>query len=177
MNPDIKKQRLILSLSRHCLRHRLTPQQQWPSKETSRWRRAPLSPPPSPPGPLPSSTRPRWCQTTPTWSSRWGRRRRCRGDTLRTSPRRVPTAVPIHPSLRPRTVPRYQRPLFPPLLPLTTHLLPLCQRARIPGFRSHRTSSLQPPPTCLHPHPLPTRLATRRHPCPRGRATRRRRRS
>ena len=139
--------------------------------------RAALSQPPFRRGLPPSSTRPRWSPTTPTWSSRWGRRRRCRGDTLRTSPRRAPTAVPTPPSRRLRTVRRYPRHLFPPPPRLTTHLLHLCRRARTPGFHSHRISRLLHPRTCLHRRPLPTRLATRRHPCLRGRATRRRRRN
>ena len=150
-NLILKKQRLIFSSFRHCLRHRLTPRQRWLSKETSRWKRAPSSPPPSPPGPPLSSTRPRWCQTMPTWSSQWGKRRRSRGDTLRTSPKRAPTAVWIPPSRQLRTVQRYPLPPFPPLHLLTTHLLPLCQKARIPGSRSHRTDSLQRPRTCLPP--------------------------
>ena len=73
---------------------------------------------------------------------------------------------------------QYQRPPSPHRLRLTTHPLPLCLRAKILGCLSHRTTRpLQHPLTCLHPHHRPTRLATRRHPCLRGRATRRRRRS
>ena len=166
-------------MSRRCPRHHLTPQQQLLSKQTSRWRRAAWCPPPCPPPEPPlSSTQQRWFQTTPTWFSRWGKRRRYRGDILHTSLKRARTVVLIPQSRRLRIVRQYQPPPSPHRLRLTTHPLPLCLRAKILGCLSHRTTRpLQHPLTCLHPHHRPTRLATRRHPCLRGRATRRRRRS
>ena len=127
-----------------------------------------------------SISSPRWCPTTPTWSSLWAnRKRRCRGDTRHTSPKRAPTVVRILLFLQLRTVRRYQRRLFPPHLRLTTPPLHSCQRARTPGSPFLRTNPRvqQRRQRCPHPHPRPTRLVTKRHLCRRERAIPRRRRS